>query len=204
MITYIAMSIQEPITHNSGWYHDVRTVETIYPGNNFEKQATINESKEIIKERLQEFYNNPKIAQQFYLDKIASTWLEPAYQTLWWSEPANAYDSFPEDYINYISNNKILLSILHGKLHIVLLKYLDVVEIMVFSMTLISIFVGIKNKKINYQNVIFILIFIGGFLFHIIWETKCIYVIPYYIMLLPSASNGIEQIREKYLEIRKK
>ena len=85
MITYIAMAIQEPISRNSGWYHDTKNVETIYPGNNFDSEATAEESKKIIKNRLQEFYNSPKTAIKFYLDKISSTWIEPAFQTLWWS-----------------------------------------------------------------------------------------------------------------------
>ena len=41
------------------------------------------------------------------------------------------------------------------------------------------------------QNVLLPVIFIGGFLFHIIWETKAIYVLQYYYLLLPFSAYGI-------------
>ena len=193
MIAYVAMSIQEPLeTRNSGWYHDGKNVEMLYPENNFDSEATNQASKQIIKQRLKEFLNSPDKMRDFYIDKIASTWIEPAFQTLWWAEPAEEFKNLEEnnpDYIEYISNNGVLLDIFHGETQMKLLKYLDVVEITVFGMSLLSVLISIKNKSIDYKNVLLLLVFVGGFLFHIMWETKCIYVIPYYIMLIPRSEE---------------
>ena len=205
MIAYVAMSIQEPVeTRNSGWYHDGKNVEMLYPENNFDAEATSQASKQIIKQRLKEFRNSPEKIREFYIDKIASTWIEPAFQTLWWAEPAEEFKNLEEnnpEYIEYLSNNGVLLDIFHGERQMKLLKYLDVVEITVFAMSLLSVLVSIKNNTLDYKKITLLLIFVGGFLFHIIWETKCIYVIPYYIMLLPSSADGIDKLGNTIINI---
>lgn len=38
------------------------------------------------------------------------------------------------------------------------------------------------------------LIFLGGFTFHLIWETKAIYVLQYFYLLVPYAAFGIYQM----------
>lgn len=195
MITYIAMSIQSPGSRNSGWYHDSKSVETIYHGNSFNSTETAKESIEIINNRLNEFKNNPIEAKRFYSDKINSTWLEPAFQTFWWSEPLEEFDGQTDEYKEYVTNNKILLSIFHGRLQLVILRYLDMIEIIIFGLSAFSLILELKNKTYNHKKVILILCFLGGFLFHILWETKCIYVIPFYIMLLPSAADGLSKIK---------
>ena len=42
-----------------------------------------------------------------------------------------------------------------------------------------------------------ILMVIGGFTFHLFWETKAYYVLTFYILLLPYAANGLQFIFEK-------
>lgn len=192
MITYIAMAMLKPYSRNSGWYHDSINVETIYPGNNFDEEKTIEASKEIIINRLKEFYHAPKMMIKFYQDKICSTWIEPAFQTLWWSEPLEVFDGQPEEYKEYILNNELLIGILHGEEHKVLIRFLDIMQITIFTMSMISVIASFKNKAYDNKNFILLITFLGGFLFHILWETKSIYVVPFYIMLLPSAADGIE------------
>ena len=192
MITYIAMAMLKPYSRNSGWYHDSINVETIYPGNSFDEEKTIEASKEIIINRLKEFYHAPKMMIKFYQDKICSTWIEPAFQTLWWSEPLEVFDGQPEEYKEYILNNELLIGILHGEEHKALIRFLDIMQITIFTMSMISVIASFKNKTYDNKNFILLITFLGGFLFHILWETKSIYVVPFYIMLLPSAADGIE------------
>ena len=196
MLTYIAMAMLKPYSRNSGWYHDSINVETIYPGNSFDEEKTIEASKEIIINRLKEFYHAPKMMIKFYQDKICSTWIEPAFQTLWWSEPLEVFDGQSQEYKDYILNNELLIGILHGEEHKVIITYLDILEITIFVMSIISIISGIKNNTYDNKNFVLIITFLGGFLFHVLWETKSIYVIPFYIMLLPSAADGIEVTNE--------
>lgn len=196
MISYIAMGIQKPATRNAGWYNESKNVEAIYAQNNYNKNETTEESIEIIKNRLNDFLDSPISFVKFYADKILSTWCEPAFQTIWTAEPLDEFENNSTEYKNYVENNKVLQSIFHGKLHSFLDFYLNIFNILIFITASISTIYNIKNKKFNEQNFVLLLCFLGGFLFHILWETKCIYVIPFYFLLLPSAANGFEILFE--------
>ena len=206
MISYIAMGIQKPATRNAGWYNEGKNVEAIYNDNNYNTEAAKAESIEIIKNRLEEFISSPKTFIKFYADKILSTWCEPAFQGIWSAEPLDEFENSSSEYQNYIQNNKILQSIFHGKLHTFITYYLNIFEVLVFAMSSVSTIYNIKLKKFTEQNFILLLSFLGGFLFHILWETKCIYVIPFYFLLLPSAACGFKIVFElvnKKLNIEK-
>ena len=52
----------------------------------------------------------------------------------------------------------------------------------------------IQNRKNLSLDIIFLVtIFIGGFAFHILWEAKSRYIIPYIVILIPIASVCINQ-----------
>ena len=43
-------------------------------------------------------------------------------------------------------------------------------------------------------------IFLGGFMFHTLWEMKARYTLPYVIILIPIASIGISKFFEKIMK----
>ena len=194
MLTYIAMGLEQPVTRSAGWYHEDKNVESIYIENKYDANSTKADSIEIIKDRLNTFIHSPKTTIKFFADKVLSTWCEPSFQTIWSAMPAEEFDNCSTEYQNYIQNNKILLSIFNGKLHSIINYCLSIFEILIFAMASFSTIYGIRHKNINYQNFILILCFLGGFMFHFIWETKCIYVIPFFFLLLPSSANGLALI----------
>ena len=52
----------------------------------------------------------------------------------------------------------------------------------------------IQNRKNLSLDIIFLVtIFIGGFAFHILWEAKSRYIIPYVVILIPIASICISR-----------
>ena len=59
----------------------------------------------------------------------------------------------------------------------------------------------LNYKKIQTLELIFPIVFIGGFLFHLIWEAKCQYTITYFILLIPYAIVGYKIIGEKLLKL---
>ena len=196
MIAYVAMGIEQPITRSAGWYNEGKNVETIYSDNNYDLDLTKQESTDIIKSRIKEFINSPKNCIKFYADKILSTWCEPSFQGIWSAEPLDEFSNTSTEYQNYLSNNKIVISIFQGKLHTLINYYLSIFNILVFGTTTLSTIYNIKKQKFDYKNIILLLCFLGGFLFHILWETKCIYVIPFYFLLLPYSAEGFTIIFE--------
>ena len=55
-----------------------------------------------------------------------------------------------------------------------------------------------RFKKEDNEVLILALTFIGGVVFHfVLWETKAIYVIQYYFLLLPYAAKGLVYFIDK-------
>jgi 4-amino-4-deoxy-L-arabinose transferase-like glycosyltransferase len=192
MVSYIYMGLKNPIDRSAGWYngdYDV-DVERNLEANNFNTEETSKNAKIKIKLRVKEMVLNPGNTVLFFGDKIASTWIEPAFQMLYINKPSEEYDSVK----NYVDNNKFLISVYDGKISKMLLYYFDVLQITVFLTT--SFYIAKNIKSMNYKNSILILMFLGGFVFHVIWETKSSYVIIYYFLLLPYCAIGLKNIFE--------
>jgi len=54
----------------------------------------------------------------------------------------------------------------------------------------------------NYKNsepycVLFLLEFVGGFIFHIAWEVKAQYALPYVVMIIPYCVKGYADVANK-------
>ncbi len=199
MISYIYMGMSEPTDLSPGWYNSC-TVD-LFREKNYNVQETSASSKKLINERLKYFTQNPKEFVSYYAEKIGSTWLNPTFQTIWCSLPGVRYRYYAE-YANYISYHSKALSMVGGNLAKAEEMYFDIYQIIIFIFASLGIFKISQN--IDLKPKLIPIIFIGGFLFHILWETKAIYVIQYYFILLPYAAFGINYILEKieniYLE----
>ena len=210
MITYVYMGMSEPVDKAPGWYSDVpKTIHDQNAGNN---ASIINSTKKLIGDRIIYFAKNPGDFVSYFSQKFASTWLNPTFQTIWCSIPGNRY-RLDEDYAHYLGYHEKILSIVGGDLYKIEEKYFDALEIVIFVFSGMSLFstayrINGNNKMDNDNNIsndtneinmsLFLLplIFIGGLAFHLIWETKAIYVIQYYYLLLPYAADGITKLKQ--------
>lgn len=124
------------------------------------------EYKEKWKERLTYFSQNIGYTVDFYTMKIASMWAETTYSAL--------------------NNNGIDES--YG-------KPLEFYQKALLLITCVcSLTVLIQNRKNLSLEVLFLItIFIGGFAFHILWEAKSRYIIPYVVVLIPVATISIRK-----------
>lgn len=190
MISYIQMGLKEGSeTKMAGWYDG--SVVSIYQEANGDIIKASEKSMNNLKEILNDFSKNPSKIFKVLTEKIATTWLEPTFQTIWINEPAENFNKIPER----MKNNKLLISFFDGKLSTAYIEYNNIYEILIFLAAGICLIKGFKKPSI--ERLSLILMVIGGFLFHLIWETKCYYVLTFYILLLPYAANGIYIVFEK-------
>lgn len=192
MISFIYMGMSEPTDLSPGWYNGITA--DIFRECNYDIQKASNESKDLINKRINYFVNNPKDFSKYYSEKIGSTWLNPTFQTIWCSLPGVRYRWY-EDYANYISYHAKALSMVGGNLEKIEEEYFNIYQIIAFVFASIGIFK--LSKNLDLKKSLLPIIFIGGFLFHILWETKAIYVIQYYFILLPYTAFGIEETFQK-------
>lgn len=190
MISYIQMGLKEGSeTKMAGWYDG--SVVSIYQEANGDIVKASEKSMNNLKEILNDFSKNPSKIFKVLTEKIATTWLEPTFQTIWINEPAENFNKIPES----MKNNKLLISFFDGKLSTAYIEYNNIYEILIFLAAGICLIKGFKKPSI--ERLSLILMVIGGFFFHLIWETKCYYVLTFYILLLPYAANGIYIVFEK-------
>lgn len=172
---YMGMTVS---TYGSGWYtyryadyalHDFENANAIY--------------KDLINKRLNYFKQNPQYTFRFYLSKICSMWTENNHSSIRKKIILNENQSAVKDISPQGVYDAIDVEILQQKALILI----------IFGCTLIVL---IQNRNNLSNEVILLLtIFIGGFLFHLIWEAKSRYIIPYIIVLIPIASIEIRKFR---------
>ena len=191
MITYVYMGMQET-EGTPGWYTNI--VLDLFAKHMFETEPTAEEAKELLNERLAYFADNPGEFISYFAQKIGSTWLNPTFQTVWCSLPGIRFEWY-SDYAHYLAFHETAVSMVGGKLYDIELIYFDSYQTLIFIFAGIGLLLSIKDKDLS--KTLIPIIFIGGLLFHIIWETKAIYVIQYYFLLLPYAAKGLVYFIDK-------
>lgn len=167
MTSYILMAMEEGPRGN-GWYNEEIGE---YALKNPEQAKE--EYPEKIKERLKYFAHNIGYTCDFYIKKVASMWCENTYSAVWNNEMGDiSLGTMTEPLLFY---QKALLLI----------------------MCVCSLVVVLQNiKDISLEMIFLILIFIGGFLFHVIWEAKSRYILPYILVLIPIASIYMKKLKK--------
>lgn len=178
-ISYILMGMSESWRGN-GWYNeDIGEPALKNPESSKEEYA------DKIKDRLTYFSQNIGYTYRFYTMKLASMWSENTYSAV----RLNLLHESEDDYLNVIKEPLTFYQ-----------------KALLILMCVCSIIVLIQNRKNLSVNVIYLLlIFMGGFAFHIIWEAKSRYIIPYIVVLIPIASieiNKLKKLAKKSIPIR--
>lgn len=168
-ISYFLMAMEEGPRAN-GWYNESIGEPALKNPENIKSEYI-----DKIKNRLTYFSENIGYTLKFYTMKIASMWTE------------NTYSAVRN---NMVKENDSLENIINP-----LTFYQKVLLILT---CLCSLTILIQNRKNLSIDVIFLVtIFIGGFAFHILWEAKSRYIIPYIVVLIPVASIKINKIEIK-------
>lgn len=183
---YIYMGMSESY-RASGWYnYDIMNTKMDYPVK--------------IKERIIEFSKNPIYTIKFYTKKTISMWSESTFGSFWYNLPFQIQAQ--EEYEATMNKNKLFNSICVGNLNKIITIYEKALAMIVFFSTFWAICKNRKNISLNF--LLFIIIILGGFLFHTIWEAKSRYILPYVILIIPISVIGIQEIVILYNKIRNK
>jgi len=195
-VLYIAMGMQES-KRGPGWYNGYHDSVFMDVGMDREKAADV--GKAYIVQRLNDFSENPEYAREFYKGKIVSTWCEYTCESIW-TGPRSDY------------NQKVDTAVLQnlygeGKLYSLYYLFCSLIIVNLLIFTFIYQIISFRKKQFDVCCLFPLIFFIGGFLFHIMWETKSQYIYMYYLMLTPLAAGGVaetcEFIRQKIISKRK-
>lgn len=186
MVSYIAMGMQEG-SRAPGWYNGYN--RKVYKKSNYNYEEAKKQSIEDIKKRLEVFKNNPIYMAKFYTKKILSQWNNPTFQGFWVNGARKSNTEKPW-YVNRV--------IYKGKVNKVITEYMNIMQTIILFGAVVYIILDYKQAKGN--KLFLMIIFIGGFLFHIIWEAKCQYTITYFILLIPYSVKGYDILTNRIEE----
>lgn len=182
-IAWVAMGVQEPHEAGSasGWYNGYNW--TVYVENAYDSEKTSRACAENLKQSIGRFWESPGAALRFFYDKFTSQWNEPTFMALltneWYSR-------------NEEPQSAIAVFLLYGAGKDILYEIMKAYHFLIFLLTTAGVAAVIKRWKP--EQAYFILNIFGGMLFHMIWEAKTRYVLGYFVLMVPIAAYGFQEL----------
>ena len=187
-VPYLYMGMSEG-DYANGWYNN-QMGDTVYHLMNDEQEDAEKLGEEVennLKERVKYLLQNPIYTVKFYAKKLITTWAEPTLEYGFYNS------KYPQE-VN-IEEHFVANHVLNGRFYELSKVYQKALVYIIFIGVAITIFTN--RKKLDKEILLLILTFLGGFGFHILWETKSRYIIPYIIILIPVSVVGIDVIIQK-------
>ena len=165
----------------------------IYEENNYDYKATDAAAKEKIFSRLGQYIKNPAAGISFFARKQALQCNEPTFQAFSISEGRESAITIPG----------WLACIILGRGSLYLAEIMNVVHTLILFGVCVYIFTfNIKDRNLN--ELVFLIIFIGAFLFQLFYEAKSQYMLIFFFMLLPYAFRGYQMSVSGLNKLRKR
>lgn len=183
-MSYLAMGMQES-SRGYGWYNAFNF--NTYANCNMDTALTVLESKKAIAASLSAFRENPAFAFRFYGEKFLSQWTDGSY---FCRQATLQHSDIRRESVE---------SLYTGSLSGPFIHYCDLYQLLVYVGALLCLLKMRKHEKareeipslLPYVGMIAVL---GGFLFHMVWEANSRYILPYFLLLLPYAAQGLEGV----------
>jgi len=174
---YFAMGMQEGIT-GLGTYN--RFNQGTYESVDFDREAASRLGWEEVERRLEFFGDYPQQASYFFKTKVKQQWIEPLFETL------VSTDTFTEE--DYLPD--WIYGIYYDEYHDPLFRYANYYQSIVY-LALLAYVVSLFFKNNCSMSYVPLIAIVGGFLFSIIWEAQCRYVLPYYMFMMVYVPMGL-------------
>lgn len=191
-LAWVVMGMQEGYAA-SGWSNGYNL--NLYLNNDCDTHKAKTIAQQDLEKEINKKLGNPKKTLLFYSRKYASQWNNPTYEAVW----VNSIKLRQSEGVEVKSYNAIVKKILNED-NSVLVYIMDLFQNIIWIGTLLCLVIMRKDIKLQYF--VMAIIVIGGFVFHMIWEAKCQYILPYFVLVLPYAVIGwkrfIEIIVERY------
>ncbi len=179
MILYVAMGMQKG-EGAPGWSNGY-ILHNYWGECEFDSEASTAMAIRDIKTSAEEFAEKPVYAVQFYVEKFTSQWNDPTYEC------------FAMTHVNGTARGPVANSMFDGKLHTLMTWFMNQYQSLVFIGVFFWLLSSFWTKK-GLENHTLLITIIGGFLFHMIWEAKGRYILPYFVMMLPMAAVGLASL----------
>lgn len=179
MLSWVVMGLQEA-PKGPGNYNGFNG--NVFTQSNYDTELANELSKEALKEQLRWMREAPvEHGLVFFARKTAYQWNDPTFISL---DRMAGRDS-------KIEKSPLVRSLIEGKGCTYLSIALNIVQTLILAGALFYLL--FTGKKAKVPELIIYVVFLGGFLFHLVWESSASYAIPYYVLLIPYAAKGFAE-----------
>lgn len=198
---WIVMGMQES-PRAAGWYNGYVSNywDEASEGSEESYNAANQKALADLHARINEMLANPLDALAFYGEKIATQWAEPTFQSIWCTYTGTGTVSEDGQLAGvssqYDNDSFLQREVLKGKINKLLVVYCDALQSTIYLFTCLGLF-GAMKSRLSLYRMVYGVVFLGGFIFHVIWEAKSCYTMPYFILLIPFAALGLGYIVDR-------
>jgi hypothetical protein len=178
---FVAMGLQEsPGGYGINNGFEINTHIT----NHYDTRLTTEDGMKSIRESLDKFRKDPGYMLYFFYQKISHEWTDSDFEGFILTD-------------NYYESGSAVQKLVYENpiTHGLLSAYMNAHKLLVFVGTIC--FMVLAKGKRESGELLFPIGIIGGFLFYIAWESSCRYVLPFFLMAIPYACEGLSQVGEK-------
>ena len=185
-LSWVVMGLGTNSEKGPGWWDNYNMESYLASGMdpNVQKQRAILD----LREALSRF--TPASLLSFFAQKNATQWSDPLYESVWLNRGMLGYTAqkrpgsvWPAWVTNLLSDqgDRALAQLLN-----------PLQTVLCLGLALFAFLPGTRKKE---EGDLLAVILVGGFLFHLFWEAKGQYTLPYMVLVLPLAVEGWRKLR---------
>ena len=179
MIAWMAMGFDQG--HAApGWYRERHTVE-VFTLSGEDAAATAADARSFLSGRVREFRDSPADARRFFREKLFSQWNEPSFGSLWLNQVQLSFSGKGRFY-DFLCGSGARRTA----------NAMNQVQQLVFLGALLGMPGLWRSKRIS--QCLLPVIVLGGLLYHLLFEAKSQYALPYFALLVPLAAWGLSRL----------
>lgn len=187
-ICWVVMGLQET-DGIPGDYN--RYNQGTFEENGFDADLATAVAKEDLKERVYVLTKNPAYARYFFSTKLRMEWTAPDFEALRitsvWKAESGRNPLNPPGWLA-----SLYTGLRYAQVMAFANAYQSIVYLCAFLLSLRFLFKKGGNLPVSVQ--LSLIYLIGGILFFTVWENKCRYVFPFFVICLLSVPHFIEEI----------
>lgn len=185
-LSWVVMGLGNSSDKGPGWWDNYNMESYLAAGMdpNVQKQQAMID----LRETLSRF--TPGSALSFFAQKTATQWSDPLYESVWLNRGMLGYTAQKVPGSAWPAWVTALLSDRGDRTLALLLDPLQ--TILCCGFVLFALLPGSHKKE---EGDLPSVILVGGFLFHLVWEAKGQYTLPYMVLAIPLAVEGWRKLR---------
>jgi hypothetical protein len=184
-MSYLAMGVQENDQNYPGGYNGFNADTYVEFGGDQIIQSAY--AADVYNQTLKEMVSDPGYFFNFFTRKQLHQWADPAYKAYMCTQTCPEHDT-AQWFYEFIRPD-------HAYPAVIALSFF---QIIIWAGVVLALWFYNRQKHLD-EALIMPMIFVGGFIFHTLWEAKSQYVFSYFVILFPISLLGLRLFKEWFV-----